>query len=72
MEDLKEFEFIVVRKSYTFATCPACDGSGVKKRTFRKMVFVEDCHECFGEGRRRFSKEEEYSLSEALKELQSI
>ena len=72
MEKEASHEFVIIRKSYTFATCPACDGRGVKTRTFRKMTFVEDCPECFGEGRKRFVKTEEFPLLEALKELQSI
>ena len=65
----ENYEFVILKKSYTFATCASCDGSGVKKRTFRKMTFVEDCIECEGEGRKRFSVNEEFSLTEALKEL---
>lgn len=61
------FEFIVIKKTYTFAECSSCEGSGTKKRTFRKMVFVEDCPDCNGEGRKRFEKKEEFPLSEALK-----
>lgn len=72
MASNENYEFVVVKKSYTFATCASCEGTGVKKRTFRKMNFVEDCPECHGVGRQRFSINEEFPLSEALKELQSI
>ena len=63
------FEFVVIKKTYTFSTCSSCDGVGTKNRIFRKMVFVEDCPDCFGEARKRFSNTEEYPLIEALKEL---
>lgn len=63
------YEFIVVKKTYTFTTCTSCEGEGIKRRTFRKMTFVEDCPACNGEGRKRFSKTEEFPLLEALKEL---
>lgn len=72
METVAPYEFVILKKSYTFATCPSCGGFGKKSRTFRKMTYVEDCSECFGEGLKRFSKEEEFPLKEALKELQSI
>lgn len=65
----KNYEFVILKKSYTFATCAKCNGTGIKKRTFRKMCFVEDCSDCLGKGRKRFSVNEEFSLMEALKEL---
>lgn len=68
----KQYEFVVVKRSYTFATCPSCGGTGTKSRTFRKMTFVEDCSVCDGDGRKRYSRTEEFPLTEALKELQSI
>lgn len=68
----RQYEFVVVKKTFTFSECPKCEGTGIKKRTFRKMTFVEDCPECRGEGRKRFEVSEEFPLSEALKELQSI
>lgn len=64
-------EFIVIKKTYTFGTCASCDGSGEKKRTFRKMTFVEDCPECDGKGRKRFERKEEFPLTEALKEIEA-
>lgn len=60
------FEFVVLKKTFTFATCASCDGTGVRKRTFRKMTFVEDCPACHGEGRKRFCHTSEVSLKEAL------
>ena len=65
------FEFIVTKKTYTFGTCASCDGTGVRKRTFRKMTFVEDCPICEGEGRKRFSRTEEYPLVKALEEIKN-
>lgn len=65
-------EFVVLKKSFTFATCKSCDGTGRKTRTFRKMTFVEDCPTCKGEGRQRFTTTEEFPLLEALKELSII
>ena len=67
----RNYEFVVVKKSYTYATCPMCEGEGIKKRTFRKMTYVQDCPACEGEGRKRFTITEEFPLSEAIKELQS-
>lgn len=67
----RQYDFVVVKKTFTFAECAKCEGSGTKKRTFRKMTFVEDCPECKGEGRKRHEVSEEWPLSEALKELQS-
>jgi len=64
------YEFIVIKKTYTFATCSSCEGTGTKSRTFRKMTFIEDCPDCDGEGRKRFSKTEEFPLKKALKELE--
>lgn len=65
------FEFIITKKTYTFAECSSCEGTGTKKRTFRKMTFVEDCPVCHGEGRIRFSKTEEYPLIKALEEIKN-
>lgn len=62
-------EFIIIKKTYTYGTCSACNGLGIKKRTFRKMTFVEDCSECNGEGRIRFEHKEEYPLVKALEEI---
>lgn len=64
-------EFVVLKKSYVFATCKSCEGEGIKKRTFRGMRFVEDCPSCKGEGRERHTTTEEFPLSEALKEINS-
>lgn len=72
MTSNENYEFVVVKKSFTYAICASCEGTGVKKRTFRKMTFVENCPGCKGEGRMKFVKTEEFPLSEALKELQSI
>jgi len=72
MENEASHEFVIIRKSYTFATCPACDGHGVKTRTFRKMTFVVDCPDCNGEGFKRVPKTEEFPLLEALKEINQI
>ena len=69
MPNNNNFEFIVIKRTYTFANCSECNGKGIKKRSFRKMVFVEDCPECNGEGRTRFSSDEEYSLKKALEEI---
>lgn len=68
----KNYDFVVVKKSFTYAECAKCEGTGTRKRTFRKMNFVEDCPDCKGEGRKRFAVTEEFPLSEALKELQSL
>ncbi len=69
MDTSANHEFVVVKKSFTFATCAACNGLGVRKRKFRKMIFTEDCPDCLGKGRRRFAKTEEVPLSEALNEV---
>ena len=70
MKTNDNFEFVVIKKTFTFATCTSCDGTGNKSRSFRKMTFVEDCPDCHGEGRRHFSASCEVPLREALKELQ--
>lgn len=72
MPDKKTYEFIVVKKTYSYKTCSACLGTGKKIRTFRKMTFVENCPSCNGEGRKRFEQTEEYPLKDAIRELQSI
>lgn len=69
MPQEKLFEFVVIRKNFTFSTCPACEGTSIRKRTFRKMTFVEDCPVCHGEGRKRFTTNEEVPLAEALKSI---
>ena len=66
-----EHEFVVLKKSYTYATCPTCNGFGIIKRTFRSMVYTNDCAECSGTGRIRFIKTEEVPLVKAIEELQS-
>lgn len=62
-------EFVVVKKSYTYQRCAACEGEGKRTREFRKMRFVEDCPVCRGLGRKRFTISEEVPLLDAIKEL---
>lgn len=64
------YEFVVLKKTFTFAPCGSCDGTGKRTRTFRKTTFVEDCPDCHGEGRKRFVSSSEVPLKEALKELE--
>lgn len=71
MTSNKNFEFVVIKKTFTFAPCSVCDGTGTKSRTFRKMTFVEDCSTCNGEGHIRFVNSIEVPLKEALKELEN-
>jgi DnaJ-class molecular chaperone len=70
MTSANNYEFVVVKKVFTYATCAVCDGTGTKTRVFRKMKFVEDCPACNGEGRTRFVNSFEVPLKEALKELE--
>jgi len=62
----QSFEFAVLKKSFTFSTCSACEGTGVKKNPFRKMVWVTDCPVCSGSGRQRHTKTEEVPLLDVL------
>lgn len=71
MKTPDNFEFVIIKKTFTYGTCSSCNGEGVKRRKFRSMVFVEDCPDCNGEGRIRFSRKEEYPLIKALEELQA-
>jgi len=69
MNTNQPFDYTVTRKSFTFTTCPKCDGSGVRRHTFRKMAFIEDCPHCEGTGLKTFVINEEVSLITVLKEL---
>ena len=70
MEQAKQkFEFVVLKKSYTYQDCTNCNGSGKLTRLYRKMEFVHDCPICRGEGRQRFAITEEVPLVEALIEI---
>lgn len=70
VEAKQQYEFLVIKRSYTFYTCNHCSGSGELHRKFRQMTFVEDCPKCKGEGRVRHSVTEEYPFIEAIQELQ--
>lgn len=68
-QDDNNSDFTVFKNTYTFKTCSDCNGKGTKKRSFRKMEFVYNCHTCKGSGKEKVKSTEEVSLAEALKEI---
>lgn len=62
----KNFEFVVLKKTFTYSICDKCGGSGKHYRSFRKMHFVENCDACEGEGRIKHTSTDEVPLQVAL------
>lgn len=64
-----EVDFVVIKKSFYYAQCSACNGTGQYERAFRSMHYVSNCTACYGTGRIKHSISEEVSLVDALRNI---